>query len=290
MTAPSSRTPRGDKDSVRRRRKSWGQHFLESSAAIERILDFLEITPGDPILEVGPGRGAITGGMLERGARVHAVEIDPQLVGELRDRFPVSLPFQLIPGDIRRLDSGRLLDELEAAAPGRKVRIVGNLPYHAATVILRRFLDLSDRVRDLHFMFQEEVAERIVADPGTPDYGLLTVLCRTRYRNRILLRLPPGAFRPPPMVRSAFLKMKPERQAGDVSAAERGFGKLLRIAFGSRRKTLMNNFRMRLVPAIATARKWLEANGFPHDIRAQDLSPQDFLGLYSRLRSRDMLG
>lgn len=290
MAAQSRRTQKGNNDPARRKRKSWGQHFLESSTAIERILDSLEITPGDPILEIGPGRGAITAGMLERGARVHAVEIDPQLVQELRGRFPASLPFQLIPEDIRRLDSGRLLDELEAAAPGPRVRIVGNLPYHAATVILRKFLDLSDRVRDLHFMFQEEVAERIVADPGTPEYGFLTVLCRTRYRNRILLRLPPGAFRPPPTIRSAFLRMVPERQAGDLSAAEMGFGKLLRIAFGSRRKTLMNNFRMRLEPAMEMAGQWLEERGFPRDIRAQDLSPQDFLALYSRLHSRDMLG
>ncbi|MBI4161813.1 MAG: ribosomal RNA small subunit methyltransferase A [Acidobacteria bacterium] len=268
-----------------RRRPPWGQHFLVDGAAIRRILDAIGIGPGDPFLEIGPGRGALTLGLLERGARVHAVEIDPRLAARLEQALPGRERLRLIRGDVRRLDLARLLADLAAASDRAAARAVGNLPYHAATAILERFLAPGLPIRDLHFMFQEEVADRIAAPPGDSAYGYLSALCQAHLRAEILLRLPPGAFRPPPAVHSAFLGLHPLPARGIPP----GFPRLLRVAFASRRKTLENNLRAATGASRARVAVWIETAGLPPGARPQEISADGFLRLAAGLGEAGVL-
>jgi 16S rRNA (adenine1518-N6/adenine1519-N6)-dimethyltransferase len=264
-----------------RRRKALGQHFLVNRAACDRIVDLLRIEPGDPILEIGPGRGALTRGLLDHGAIVRAIEIDPALAAELESDLSAARGFQLIRGDARRLDLEPLLADLHRVRPDRRVRVVGNLPYHSATAILQRFLPAAAGLRDLHFMLQAEVADRIAADPGGPEFGYLSVLCQVYCRPRIRMRLGPGHFRPPPRVHSAFLELLPLPAPFRSAAAAKRFRRLLQIAFCSRRKTLWNNLRRGTELEPERLRQWIGAAAAP-EARPQELSPQAFLQLFRR--------
>lgn len=276
--APSHRSGR-----EHRRRKELGQHFLTNPSRLRRILDLLRIEPGDPCLEIGPGRGDLTAGLLDRGATVHAIEIDPGLSADLRTRWPAGGHFHLIEGDARRLDLGRTLGDLQTAAPHRRIRAVGNLPYHSATVILQRFLPLMFRLRDLHFMFQSEVAERIVAPPGGPSFGVLSVLCQLHSRPRIRLRLRPADFRPPPRVRSALVEFLPRPPPFATAPAADRFRRLLHIAFASRRKTLWNNLRAGIDLPPDRLRELMAAADVDPGARPQQLAPRIFLDLCREL-------
>ncbi|HET9360974.1 MAG TPA: 16S rRNA (adenine(1518)-N(6)/adenine(1519)-N(6))-dimethyltransferase RsmA [Vicinamibacterales bacterium] len=215
-------------------RKRFGQHFLEP-AWVARIVDAMEPLPDQTFLEIGPGRGAMTRPLAERAARVIAVEIDRDLAAAL----PLTLPpnVRVVQADFLDLDlAGLLHDE---ALP---IRVVANLPYNVATPILFRILHEAGDGRvlsDATLMLQREVADRLLAGPGTSDYGALTIQVRLLADVSPVLKLPPGAFRPAPKVHSAVVKLRfrpPAVDVGDRAAFER----LVRGLFLQRRKTLLN--------------------------------------------------
>lgn len=250
---------------MHRPRRRFGQNFLVNPGAIDTIVRIFHPRPEDLVLEVGPGRGALTRRLAGRVARLVAVEIDPGLAGPLR----ADLAPEVASGALEVLTADALMLDLPAtfhamgAGPGRRVRVIANLPYNIAAAVILRLLALPELVADLLLMVQREVAARILAPPGGKTYGALSVLCRTRARVESVLRLRPGSFRPVPKVDSEVLRFTlggDAPPAAEVALLE----EVLRAAFGQRRKTLLNNLAR--LPG-------LDAEGAGGLIRAAGLEP-----------------
>jgi 16S rRNA (adenine1518-N6/adenine1519-N6)-dimethyltransferase len=207
-----------------------GQHFLRAPS-VERLLRVIAPRADEVFLEIGPGAGALTLPLAARAARVVAVEIDAALAERLRASAPAHV--EIVTADALDVDLGAFVPT--------GGRLVGNLPYHVSSPLLRRFLDLRERVRDVHVMLQEEVARRIASPPGSKEYGILSVMYGAWAEVDVPLTFPPGAFAPPPRVSSAVLRARflqpPPAPVDDPAALER----LLHRAFRHRRKTLENN-------------------------------------------------
>lgn len=221
-------------------RQRWGQHFLRSGATARRLVARAEVEPGDVVIEVGPGAGALTGALLEAGARVVAVEIDARLAAALPAALGSPAALRVVAADAAAVDLGALLSPW--LAPGQQARAVANLPYESATAILIRLLDVP-AIALVAVVVQREVAERIAAPPGTPAYGYLSILCQDIAEAAVVQRLPPGAFQPPPRVESAMVRLRrrPVPQRGDLTVES--FRACVSALCGQPRKTLRNNLR-----------------------------------------------
>ena len=236
-------------------RKRFGQHFLHDPGVLRRIVEAIAPQRGDAVVEIGPGEGALTRPLLERLERLTAIEIDRDLAARLSREFP---------GDRLAVVVADVLDYDFAAFPAG-IRIVGNLPYNISTPILFHLARQADRVRDMHFMLQKEVVDRMVAKPSTPDYGRLSVTLQVRFAMQKLFDVAPGAFRPPPKVVSAFVRLVP---LPGVAIPE-NFADVVRRAFSARRKTLRN--------ALGLAPAEFAALGIDPALRPENLSPGDYL-------------
>lgn len=244
-------------------RKRFGQHFLERTW-VAKVIAAVAPTATDIFLEIGPGRGALTGGLVASGARVHAVEIDRDLARDLRDGAPANL--QVIDGDFLQLPTSSWWD---GAQP---YRVAANLPYNVSTpIVIRLLADARAGVlSDATLMVQREVADRMAAAPGTADYGPLAIAVGLGADIRRLFVLPPGAFRPPPAVQSAlvFLRFRP----APVEIADRpAFDALVRHLFTQRRKTLGRALRPLADARGMSAHDWLESAGLSNSVRAETL-------------------
>ena len=217
-----------------RAKKRFGQHFLEP-AWVNKLIQAVNPSPDDTFLEIGPGRGALTKALSPRVRRMVAVEIDRDLAADLPAHVPPNV--RVVEGDFLRVD-------LDAVLQGEEIplRVIGNLPYNVASPILFALLDAADEGRrfvDATLMLQKEVADRLVARPGSRDYGALAIQVSLMARVDRILTLPPGAFRPPPKVTSAVVRLQfhpPSEQVGDRATFER----VVRGVFLQRRKTLLN--------------------------------------------------
>jgi 16S rRNA (adenine1518-N6/adenine1519-N6)-dimethyltransferase len=247
-----------------------GQHFLRS-ASVERLLEVVAPGSDDVFLEIGPGRGALTAPLAERAARVVAVELDAKLAASLRATAASNV--EIVQGDALEMDLRSLVP------PG--ARLVGNLPYYVSSPLLRRILDLRDRVRDAHVMLQEEVAQRVASPPGSRRYGILSVLYALWADVDLPLRFPPGAFRPSPRVSSALLRARfREEPRADVPDLE-DFERLLKQAFARRRRTLENNLQDSY-PKLKDYLRFLNLEG---SRRAETLSVVEFAALWRVLKA-----
>ncbi len=217
-------------------------------------------------MEIGPGEGALTRPLLERVRHLTAIEIDRDLAARLSSEFP---PERLT---VHRADAVGFDFNLFP----RDVRLVGNLPYNVSTPLLFHLSRFTDRVRDMHFMLQLEVVERMVARPSTPEYGRLSVALQTRFAMEKLFRVGRGAFRPPPKVESAVVRMIPS--GGIPEAMQPVFDELLRRAFSARRKTLRN--------ALPLSPEDYSALGIDPKLRPENLSPEDYLRITRRVCAR----
>ena len=220
-----------------RARKRFGQHFLES-AWVNKLIAALGTAAGDTFLEIGPGRGALTRALAAHVARIVAVEIDRDLAAALPAHAPANV--RVVTGDLLDVD----LDQILRDEP-RPLRVVGNLPYNVSSPILFRLLHAADhgrRFRDATLMLQKEVADRLAATAGTPGYGALAIQVGLLADVDRLLTLPPGAFRPPPKVTSAVVRLRFRAPAADVGD-QTTFERVVRGVFLQRRKTLLNAFR-----------------------------------------------
>jgi 16S rRNA (adenine1518-N6/adenine1519-N6)-dimethyltransferase len=211
--------------------RRFGQHFLRAPS-VERLLRVVDALPDETFLEIGPGLGALTFPLAARARRVTAVELDPKLAARLRERAPANLT--VVEGDALEVDFAALVPESGA-------RLVGNLPYYVSSPLLRRFLDLRDRVRDAHVMLQEEVARRVASPPGSKEYGILSVTYGACAAVDIPLVFPPGAFQPPPKVSSALLRIRFGVPPGVPPVDPKALETVVQRAFAHRRKTLENN-------------------------------------------------
>jgi len=252
-------------------RKRFGQNFLHDPAVIARILGAIGPEPGDHLVEIGPGRGAITAGLLAAGARLDLVEIDRDLIAPLERRFGGSEGLSIHRADALSFD----LCALAARETGRetRLRLVGNLPYNISTPLLFRFLEQAACIQDMHFMLQREVAERIAAAPGGKTYGRLSVMVQAYCRAQALFIIGPGAFTPAPKVESAFLRLTPCRPLPYPVANAGILARLVAQAFSQRRKTLRNTLKGVLAPGL------LEAQGIDPGQRAEEIPVEAFIRL-----------
>lgn len=246
---PRARRPAAGGAPRHRARKRFGQHFLAPEWA-RKVVEAVAPQPGDVLLEIGPGTGALTRPLAEKGVPMLAVEIDRDLVAQLSGEMPPHVT--IVSGDILQIDVVTYLSGLAPqrppaldATPRRRYRVVGNLPYNIATPILMRLIDIDRRQRffaDATVMVQREVADRLLARPGSKAYSALTVSAAARIRVTRLLDLPPGAFVPRPKVRSAVIRLEFGLPAVRI-ANDDVFDRLVRALFSARRKTLSNALR-----------------------------------------------
>lgn len=242
-------------------RKRFGQHFLDSPGIVAKIVAAIDPRPGDAMVEIGPGLGALTEPLLARLPHLHAIEIDRDIVARLRARHP---PERLTVHEADVL-------EFDFATLPVPLRIVGNLPYNISTPILFRLAGQAPRLRDMHFMLQREVVDRMVARPSTPEYGRLSVMLQVRFAMTRLFDVPPGAFRPPPKVDSAVVRMVPRSDAPECDAA--ALARVVTAAFSRRRKTLRNAL------AGAVRDDALASLGLDPQLRPENLTVEDYVAL-----------
>lgn len=266
-------------------RKRFAQHFLEA-AWVNKLVDAADITPQDAVVEIGPGRGAITRPLAAQCQRLLAIEVDRDLAADLDANKPANVT--VVTGDVLSVDLVAILTEWLGSPPGpaNQVRIVGNLPYNISSPILFRLLDLAAQtggLRDGLLMLQKEVADRLIARVGTGDYGVLTVLTTWHADVKRVLSLPPGAFRPPPKVHSAVVRLtfRPPRVPIDDPDA---FVRMVRTTFTQRRKTLANALKGFASETGKEAGAVLKAVGIDPQRRPETLELAEFGALSNAFR------
>lgn len=200
---------------------------------IRRLVAAIDPRPGEPLVEIGPGQGALSAPLLRAGAALTAVELDRDLIEPLEATLAGLGPVQVHQADALELD-------LATCHDGQDLRIVGNLPYNVATPLLFHLFEQADRIRDIHVMLQREVVDRMVAAPGNRTYGRLSVMTQHHCRAERLFTVAPGAFRPAPKVTSAVIRLTPRPDAAPGSDATAALGRVVARAFSQRRKTLRN--------------------------------------------------
>jgi 16S rRNA (adenine1518-N6/adenine1519-N6)-dimethyltransferase len=253
--------------------KRLGQHFLTDRGALARIADALEVTRDDVVVEIGPGRGALTDILVERAARVVAVEVDRQLIPWLRERY-AGRPVTVVEGDVLELDVGAL-----ASGP---YLLAGNVPYYITTPILFKSLE-PPRPRRSVFLVQREVAERVIAEPGSKVYGALSVNVQGFALARIAGKVGAGSFSPRPSVESAILRVDPLVTPVVGEALEPAFRSLVQGAFGLRRKQMVRVMRTLYGMSAEGAVDTLRGVAIDPTARPETLSPADFARLVTRV-------
>ena len=248
-----------------RPRKRFGQHFLHDAGIIARLISTIRPADGQHLIEIGPGEGVLTGPLLEAGARVTAIELDRDLAAALPERLGFPEGLEVIQADVLEVDL--------AALTGESVRVVGNLPYNISTPIMFHLFKWRDTIVDMHFMLQKEVVDRMVAGPGSKQYGRLSVMSAFHCRMERLFTVPPGAFRPPPKVDSAIIRMRPKDLDEATLARLPALEDVVRRAFGQRRKTLRNALKGVL------EEQAIEAAGIDPKVRAETVPLEGFLAL-----------
>jgi len=265
-----------------RAKKALGQNFLVDGNVLANIVKAADISPEDMVLEVGPGRGALTARLAEAAARVVAVEYDRDLVPLLRNELCRYQSLEIINSDILRLD----LQEALGYSAGDKWKVVANLPYNISSQILFRFIEERAMFSELLLMLQKEVGERLLAPPSCKDYGVLTVFCRLYFDVERVLAVKPASFRPVPRVDSVVLRFrvlgKPRVEVGDESL----FRRVVKASFAQRRKTLLNCLKgMDASADEAGLRRALESAGIDPRRRGETLSLDDFALLTKHILS-----
>ena len=249
-------------------RKRFGQHFLVDHGVIDGIVGAIDPQPGQALVEIGPGLGALTLPLLQRTDRLTVIELDRDLAARLRR----DARLDVVEADVLRVDFVALAQRL-----GGALRVVGNLPYNISTPILFHLLDAAAVITDQHFMLQKEVVQRMAASPGHKDFGRLSVMLQWRYQIESVLDVPPESFDPPPRVDSAVVRMLPLPEVPDIDPAT--LSGLVTAAFSQRRKLLRHPLG-----------GWLEARGYRGDFnlqrRAEEVSVAEYLALAAELKAQ----
>jgi 16S rRNA (adenine1518-N6/adenine1519-N6)-dimethyltransferase len=264
----------------KRQRAHLGQVFLSDKRVELRIVEALRLNKSDPVLEIGAGPGNMTERLAERAAKVIAVELDPNWAAALRDNFRDQPNVQVLEADILRVPIG----EVARAAGRERVRVFGNLPYYITSPTLLHLFQYIDAIDDIIVMVQREVANRIAAEPGSCDYGLLSVTCQYYTRPELLFSIPPYAFRRPPRVHSALVRMTVHPQKKELGVDdEESFWKWMRAAFAQKRKTLLNNWKGMVDRE--DLRAAMEQQGIDPRARAEALSLAQLAALWKSQKS-----
>jgi len=271
------------------RKPPLGQHFLASESAGLRIVDALGDVSQATVLEIGPGRGALTDLLAERSRRLIAIELDRVLAAQLRMKFSTQPNVEIIEGDFLEIE----LDTVFGPKPGslrpglnyepERARVVGNLPYYITSDILLRLLAYHRYFSTIVVMVQKEVADRLAASPGSRDYGLLSATAQLYGRVEKLFTLPPGAFAPPPKVQSSVVRVTIGPRFDKLGVSEADFISFLKLCFGQKRKTLWNNLKTQYDET--RLRAALAKSGVKPAVRAEALSLEKMAALFRALRA-----
>ena len=247
-------------------KKSLGQHFLTNRSYIDKIVMAVNPQPGDRLVEIGPGQGAITFPLLRKHGELTAIEFDRDLITPLMEASEGIGRLTIIHKNVLDVDFGKLAGDTQ-------IRLVGNLPYNLSSPILFHAIEHAASIHDMVFMLQKEVVDRMAAEPGSKVYGRLSVMLQAYCRVDSLFVVPPGAFRPPPKVDSAVARLVPRDAAAIGIADPRRFEEVVRAAFGQRRKTLRN-----ALGGTCTTEQ-IEAAGLRPDARAEQIDVDGFVRL-----------
>ena len=268
-----------DKSRLPPPRKRFGQHFLNDAKALERIVDALAPDASDTIVEIGPGRGALTELLAQRAGRVVAIEIDRDLVRHLREHYADRPSVEVVEGDALETDW--------SALSGPDYLLAGNLPYYITTPLIFRILQ-SPRPRRAVLLVQREVAARLTAAPGSSEYGALSVNVQVTTEVRTVAKVPAGAFHPRPAVDSAVVLMTPLESPLVAPDEEGSFRKFVQAVFGMRRKQLVRVIRELVIPGAEEATRVLHALGIEPSLRPEVISPTDFVRLFRLTTERTL--
>ncbi|KAF1723961.1 16S rRNA (adenine(1518)-N(6)/adenine(1519)-N(6))-dimethyltransferase RsmA [Pseudoxanthomonas japonensis] len=247
-------------------KKSLGQHFLTDRSYIDKIVMAVNPQPGDRLVEIGPGQGAITFPLLRKHGELTAIEFDRDLITPLMEASEGVGRLTIVHKNVLDVDFGKL-------AGDGKIRLVGNLPYNLSSPILFHAIEHAASIHDMVFMLQKEVVDRMAAEPGSKVYGRLSVMLQAYCRVDSLFVVPPGAFRPPPKVDSAVARLVPRDASAIGIAHHRRFEEVVRAAFGQRRKTLRNAL------GGTCSTEQIEAAGLRPDARAEQIEVEGFVRL-----------
>jgi 16S rRNA (adenine1518-N6/adenine1519-N6)-dimethyltransferase len=247
-----------------RPRRRFGQNFLHDARVIDRIVDAVAPAPGDRLVEIGPGEGALTRPLLARSGRLAVIELDRDLAAQLSTWPEAGNTLTVVQGDALKTPLASL------AGAGERLRLVGNLPYNISTPLLFRFIAQAGVIQDMHFMLQREVVERMAAGPGSKTYGRLTVMLAAACQVEALFDIGPGAFRPPPKVWSSIVRLVPWASPPFPMPDPARFAEVVRGAFGQRRKTLRNALQG------IVDENGIRAAGCDPGARAETLPPEAF--------------
>jgi 16S rRNA (adenine1518-N6/adenine1519-N6)-dimethyltransferase len=265
-----------------------GQHFLDNEEAASRIVEALGDVSLSTVLEIGPGRGILTSRLATRTRRLIAVELDRVLAAQLRLEFGMARNVEIIEADILAIDFNSLFGPKPGLGrPGielkpEKVKVVGNLPYYITSEILLRLFECAKYFDSIVIMVQREVADRIAAEPGSREYGMLSATAQLYARVEKLFTLPPTVFEPPPKVHSSVLRLTMDPQQEKLGIAGDGFIDFLRLSFGQKRKTLWNNLKGKYESSVL--KRALEEANVKGTARAETLSLERSAALFRSLR------
>lgn len=266
-----------------------GQNFLADTSAAGRIVDALGDISQAVVVEVGPGKGALTDVLAQRAGRLIAIELDRMLATELRFKYSRFTNVEVLEGDVLKTDFRTVLkrtigplDDLRPLKPSR-ARVVGNLPYYITSDILLRLFEFQEQFDCIVIMVQREVAERIAAKPGSRDYGLLSATAQLYAKVEMLFTLPPGAFAPPPKVHSSVLRLTIAPRFEELQVRPQEFIQFLKTAFAMKRKTLVNNLKSNY--AGEGIRTSLMQSGVRPDVRAEALDLEKMAAIFRELHT-----
>lgn len=274
------------------RRPKLGQNFLADPGAAEKIVAALGNISQATVLEIGPGRGALTDLLAKQAGQLIGVELDRVLAAQLRMKYAGRSNVEIIEGDILSVDLGALLSSRRgvwgdpAPAPIRRVRVVGNIPYYITSDIVLRLLEYHPQIESIVILLQQEVAERLAAKPGNREYGLLSATTQLYAKVEKLFTLPPGAFVPPPKVHSTAVRLTMAPQGERLRVPEGEFVDFLKLSFAQKRKTLLNNLKSRYPEPILT--RALSRAAVRRDVRAEALPLEKAAAIFRHLSEKEL--
>ncbi len=266
-------------------RKRFGQHFLTDQGVVRAIVNAIRPQPGEVLVEIGPGLGALTRPLLDRIPHLHVLELDRDIIARLKKTWPPER-LSIHEGDALKFDFNVIARPEGPWQPDQgsntpTIRVCGNLPYNISSPLLFHLMDYTEAISDMTFMLQKEVVDRMVAKPSTPPYGRLSVMLQRRYRMEALFHVPPEAFDPPPKVESAVVRMIPKPASEIPALNEKLFGEIVAAAFGMRRKTLRNTLGNKL------KQQELVELGINAQLRAENLALSDYEAITSHIAGRN---
>jgi 16S rRNA (adenine1518-N6/adenine1519-N6)-dimethyltransferase len=269
-----------------------GQHFLADSGTAEKIVSALGVVAAETVVEIGPGKGVLTTILARNAGKLIAIELDRVLAAQLRMKYAAWPNVEIIEGDILKIDLSTVLGPRPGAlagladAPKQIAQVIGNIPYYITSDILLRLFRYHAYFHRIVIVLQKEVADRIAAKPGGKEYGLLSATAQLYAKVEKLFTVPPGAFAPPPKVHSAVLRLTVAPQWERLRVPEREFIEFLKLSFGQKRKTLVNNLKPRYDTALL--QQALKKAGVRADARSETLPLEKAAAVFRMLRGKEV--